>query len=54
LLEGAVRDALGRGLVRRTQLLTASGHEPERSRLRAAIEAATSAERMPGFKGGEG
>lgn len=54
LLEGAVRDALERGLVRRTQLLTASEREPERSRLRAAVEAATSAEQMPGFKGGEG
>lgn len=54
LLEGAVRDALERGLVRRNQLLTAPGREPARSRVRAAVEAATSAQQMPGFKGGEG
>lgn len=54
LLESAVRDALERGLVRRHQLLTAPGREPAQARLRAAVEAATSTGRTPGFKGGEG
>jgi predicted transcriptional regulator of viral defense system len=40
LLEGAVRDALTRGLVRRRQLLAAEAPALARARLRAAVEAA--------------
>lgn len=39
-LESAVRDALQRGVVRRTQLLTAAGSEEQRRRLHEAVEAA--------------
>jgi predicted transcriptional regulator of viral defense system len=46
LLEGAVRDALARGLVRKKRLLTAEVSEQAKARLKQAVEAVDDQERL--------